>query len=191
METKSISFKIYMDKGQELDPEVWFRVFNTWIPQPDDDILVDVADYSHVKNGPVTILVGHKANYALDNTDGRFGFQYTRKRDLQGSFADDLETTIREGLKAAARLDTDPALDGGVHFTGERTQVVLNDRLNTPNTDDTEENIKADVDAFLSRLYAGGSAKTQRNQDARQRFTLDIEAEGTFSPSQLLENIDS
>ena len=191
MGTKSISFKIYMDKGEDLDPEMWFRVFNTWIPQPDDDVLVDVADYSHVEHGPITILVGHKANYVLDNTDGRFGFLYTRKRDLVGSFADDLETTVRGALKAAARLDAEPALDGGIHFTGEHTQVVLNDRLNAPNNEATEKSVKSDVDALLSRLYAGGSPKTHRNEDAKQRFNLNIEAEGSFTPSQLLENIES
>ena len=191
METQCISFKLYMDQGEDLDPKTWFRVFNTWIPQPDDDILVDVADYSHVQNGPVTILVGHKANYSLDNTGGQFGFLYTRKRDLEGSFAENLEATVTGALKAAARLDADPSLDGGIHFTGERTQVVLNDRLNAPNEEATEKDIKTDVDALLSRLYAGGSAKTRRNEDARQRFTLDIEAEGTFTPSQLLENITS
>ncbi len=185
----SISFKIFMDKGGDLEPETWFRVFNTWIPRPDDDVLVDVADYSHVQNGPVTILVGHNANYALDNTRGRFGFLYTRKHDLEGSLADRLETTVRAALKAATRLEDDPALDGGIHFTGERTQIVLNDRLNARNDETTQKNVQDDVDDLLSRLYGRESTQTQRLEDARQRFTLDIEADGAFSPSQLLENI--
>ena len=59
MDISRISFKIFMDKGEDVPTETWFEVFNTWIPAPEDDILIDVADYTHVKNGPQTILVGH------------------------------------------------------------------------------------------------------------------------------------
>lgn len=191
MVPNSIGFKIYMDQGDDLEPEMWFRVFNTWIPEPDGDVLVDVADYSHVQNGPSTILVGHRANYALDNTGGRFGFLYTRKRDLSGSFANRMTETVREALKAAVRLADDPRLDGGIHFTGEQTQLILNDRLNAPSNRSTHDALTSDVDALLEKLYGGESVETSRDEDTRQRVTLDFVASVSFDPSQMLANIGS
>jgi hypothetical protein len=36
-----------------------------------DGLLVDVADYSHVPNGPGIVLIGHDVDYGLDLVGGR------------------------------------------------------------------------------------------------------------------------
>ena len=43
-------------------------------------IAIDVADYTHLPDGPSVLLVGHEGNYALDCRDGRQGLYYYRKR---------------------------------------------------------------------------------------------------------------
>ena len=48
MNVYRIQIKFYLESGQDIAPETWFRVFNTWIPVTTDEVLVDVADYSHV-----------------------------------------------------------------------------------------------------------------------------------------------
>ena len=54
-----INIKFFLAADAELSPAEAFRVFNTWIPTTPDEVLIDVADYSHVPEGPVTLLVGH------------------------------------------------------------------------------------------------------------------------------------
>ena len=56
-----------------------------------DHLLIDVADYEHVPNGPGTVLVSHEANIHLDLADGRPGLLYIRKQPLKG----DLRERIR------------------------------------------------------------------------------------------------
>ncbi len=160
-----------------------------WIPDPDDDVLVDVADYTHVQDGPQTILVGHRANYALDATAGRFGFLYARKRALEGSLSKNLEEVISAGLRACKRLDDDDRLKGKVRFNGESAQIILNDRLEAANDADTFDALKSHLNPILDRLYAGASYEISRDEDARRCLTVGIQATGEFAPAQLIENL--
>ena len=81
IQLKKINVKFYLTDDAVLTPEDAFRIFNGWIPETTDEVLIDVADYTHVPQGPKTVLVGHEANYTLDDTDGRPGLRYGRKRD--------------------------------------------------------------------------------------------------------------
>src|SRR5260370_24044056 len=68
-----------LDHGRDLDPVI--PVFHSWIQQQAfDELLLDVADYRHVEGGPGILLIGHEADYSLDNTDNRLGVRYNRKR---------------------------------------------------------------------------------------------------------------
>jgi hypothetical protein len=189
MEISRISYKVFMDRGEDVATETWFQVFNTWIPDPDDDVLIDVADYTHVRNGPQTILVGHRANYALDTTAGRFGFLYARKRALEGSLSESLEEVISAGLRACKRLDDDDRLQGKVRFNGESAQIILNDRLGAANDADTFGALKSHLTPILDRLYAGANYEISPDEDARRCLSVGIEATGEFGPAQLIENL--
>jgi hypothetical protein len=191
MEISRISYKIFMDKGEEVPTETWFEVFNTWIHEPDSDILVDVADYTHVKNGPQTILVGHQANYAVDTTDGRFGFLYARKRNLDGDLAESLEEVISTGLRACKRLNEDARLESQINFNVGSTQIALNDRLGATNDEDTFASLKETLTPILNRLYGGAGCEMTRDEGEGKRLTVDLQIPGEFSPSQLIENLGS
>ena len=135
MNAYRIQIKFYLESGQDVAPETWFRVFNTWIPVTTDEVLVDVADYSHVHNGPVTLLVGHEANYSIDRSDGKTGLLYDRKQPSNGSFPNRLKAAFVSALKACRRLETDPILAGSARFRLDEVLFVLNDRLLAPNSD--------------------------------------------------------
>lgn len=191
MNSSRINFKVFMDQGAEVPTETWFEVFNTWIPAPENDVLVDVADYRHVKNGPHTILVGHFANYALDTTEGRFGFLYARKRGLNGSLSGNLEEVITSGLRACKRLDEDDTLSGKVRFNGESIQIALTDRTDVDNNDQSFEALKGELTPILDRLYPGADYEISGTEDSRKALTANIKVSGSFSPTQLLENLGS
>ena len=191
MEISRLSFKVFMDQGEDVTTETWFEVFNTWIHEPDNDILVDVADYTHVENGPQTILVGHRANYAIDTADGRFGFLYGRKRDLGGDLAESLQDVISTALRACKRLNEDSRLDGQVSFNGGSVQIIVNDRLGAANEAESLEDLKAALTPILERLYGGAVYEVSRDEGKGRRLSVDVQAKGKFEPSQLLENLGS
>ena len=189
MEISRISYKVFMGQGENVTTKTWFEVFNTWIHEPDNDVLVDVADYTHVKNGPQTILVGHQANYAIDTTDGRFGFLYSRKRNLDGNLAENLEEVITTGLRACKRLDEDDRLSDSIMFNGGSAQIVLNDRLGASNNADTFHALKSELSPILQRLYGGTGCGMTWDDGYGKRLTVNLQPSGEFSPSQMLENL--
>lgn len=188
--THKINLKFYLDDGREIEPQTWLKTFNAWIPATPDEVLVDVADYSHIPSGPVTLLAGHEANTSIDNTDGELGLLYARKQPAEGEFPDWLRAAFRAALKTCRRLEEDPTPDRPVRFRGDRVLLVLNDRLLCPNTDETLAAVRPHLQPLLKALYGGAETAVRRTPDSRHRFGLYIQAEGEFSVADLLENLE-
>ena len=187
MDTHKINVKFFLEKGHDVAPETWFQTFNEWIPDEQNEVWVDVADYSHVKAGPVTLLVGHEANYSIDNTNERLGLLYCRKQPQDGTFADRLKAAFRRACQTCQRLEEN--LDGQVSFRGNQAQLTLNDRRLAPNTKNTLKAIRSDLEALLNTLYAGANITLEHDSDPKRLFTLNIQAEGDWKINNLLENI--
>ncbi|MFT5365201.1 MAG: hypothetical protein ACI8V2_000138 [Candidatus Latescibacterota bacterium] len=190
MNTHKIAVKFYMDKGQDIAPETWFKTFNKWISaNAGPDVLIDVADYSHVKNGPVTLLVGHEYDISIDDADGKRGVLFKRKRSAEGDFAQHLSATLKQACETCRRIETDGDVGDQVAFRGNEVCVVLNDRLNAPNTEETLQAIQSDLDALLGKLYGDAKVSISRRDDAKARLVLDVQAEGNWAVDQLLANL--
>jgi len=187
IDLQKINVKFYLAEDAVLSPEDAFRIFSQWIPETKDEILIDVADYQHVPQGPKTVLVGHQANYTLDNTDGRYGLIYGQKATAIGSNSDRLKSAFAAALKACRRLEQ--AQDAKARFVGAEAVVVINDRLQAANSDATLAEIRDDLEQVLGQLYAGASTRVEREGDARQRFTVRVRAEGDFDTQTLLSNL--
>jgi hypothetical protein len=190
MEAHKINIKFYLEDGMDTDPQTWFETFNTWIPDTPDEVLVDVADYSHVHNGPVTLLVGHDANYSIDNTDGRCGLLYDRKRPLEGSPAQQIGAALIRAVAACQRIEGEPALRGSVRFQGGEFLLVLNDRLLAPNTHETLEAFKKHLDSVLKLLYSGSTYSIEHITDPKGRFALQVKSQAAPQMDKLMENLD-
>ena len=191
IDLQRLNVKLYLEPGSSLPPEEAFRVFSQWIPESRDEILIDVADYAHIDRGPQTVLVGHDANYALDNTDGRLGLLYGRKTETDGPVEDRLRRAFAAALKACRRLEEHPDLTGKVRFCGSEALLVVNDRLRAPNTEATLEALRGDLDGFLHLLFADGPARIRRDPDPRERLTLRIEAQEDLPVASLLARIEA
>lgn len=189
MNAYRIQIKFYLESGQDVAPDTWFRVFNTWIPETTDEVLVDVADYSHVHRGPVTLLVGHEANYSIDRTDGKAGLLYDRKQPSGGDFADRLRMALVFALKACRKLEGNSILAGAARFRTDEALIALNDRLLAPNSEETLAAVRADLDRVIDRLYDGEAISIARDPDPGQRFTVRIRSDSRKSASDLLRNI--
>ena len=101
------------------------------------EMLIDVADYLHVPAGPGVLLIGHEANYSLDDRDSRPGLLYNRKATLDGTFQSRLAQAHEAALGACDRLEKAPAFDGKLKFNRSALEVFVNDRLLAPNTEAT------------------------------------------------------
>ena len=64
---KRISVKLFTtDPEAEVDLHKYIRVFHEFIKEKKvEGLLIDVADYSHVPEGPGIVLIGHDVDYSL------------------------------------------------------------------------------------------------------------------------------
>src|SRR4051812_30200645 len=113
MDSSKLSVKLFLSTPAPA-PEGIVPVFHSWIQQKAvaDHLLIDVADYAHVQNGPGTVLVADEGNFHLDHTGGRSGLLYIRKRPIEGNLEEKIHTVVRIAIDAAVRLESAPALDG-------------------------------------------------------------------------------
>ncbi|MDA0710347.1 MAG: hypothetical protein O3B73_09070 [bacterium] len=190
MDTHKISVKVNMDAGQQIAPAAWFKTFNKWISaNQGPEVLIDVADYSHVKNGPVTLLVGHEYDISIDDAGGSRGLLFSRKKPHDGDFGQRLTATVKKTLEICRRIETDGDLGETVTFRGGELNLILNDRLHAPNTDDTFKAVQPEINALLKTLFGGAKMTTSRPTDPRARFSVDVRIEGRWPIEKLLANL--
>lgn len=187
MNLQHINIKFFIENPEAVKLEEYSGVFNNWIQRHvTEELLVDVADYLHVHNGPGIILIGHEADYSLDNRTGRLGLLYNRKAQLDGPVQEKLAQAAGAALIAARLLEK----ENGLKFNGQETQVTINDRLLVPNTPETFAALEPDLRTFFDRLYDGTEyTLTYSSADPRERFTLDVKAATRFDVGTLLKNL--
>ena len=184
------SLKIYADPPDAVAPRAVIPVFHRWIRERAvGEMLIDVADYTHLVDGPQVLLVAHEANYAIDGVGGRTGLSYTRKQPSKGPLTERLLAAARALLAAGQHLEQDPAAmpEGRFAFRGDEVAVVANDRLLAPRTAEAEAGFRAPVGAFAVRLFGAGVDLEPLSDSDRIGFRL--KAAGPASLDTLLARL--
>ena len=148
-------------------------VFHAWIAEKkiDDELLIDVADYSHVPQGPGIALIGHQSDYYLDMADGKPGLLYSRKRLGPDSLDEGVRDAIARALNACKLLEAETEL--GLQFDTSAFELTAMDRLTAPNNDATHDVLSPAVKAATEKLL-GYQPKTERIGEPRNPFTLRV-----------------
>lgn len=198
VELQHINLKLLLKVSGNLDLDLdpIIPIFHGWIQnQVFDELLLDVADYRHVPNGPGVVLIGHEADYSVDNSDGRLGVKYNRKALAGGRNQDRLEQATRAVLHAAKRLEEDASLQQKLRFNGRDIELSINDRLLAPNCEDTRKAIEPDFRMFFGQLFAGDqyslAYSSDATKDSRRLFGAAVSSRKVFSLTELLENLGS
>ncbi len=192
MELQHVNVKLLVENPEKVDLEPLIAIFHKWIQdQVCEEILLDVADYRHVKAGPGVVLIGHQANYGVDNADGRLGIRYNRKAALEGSNQDRLKQATRAALTACQRLESEPSLNGKLRFNGRELELFINDRLLVPNRDVTRQVIEPELRSLFQSLFAGEEYSLDYSRDPRRLFSFSVKASKATTPDHLLANLAS
>jgi len=188
MQLQHVNVKLLVQNPEEAHLEPLIPVFHSWIEnQNGDELLIDVADYTHVPAGPGIVLIGHEGNYSVDNTGNRLGVRYNRKALLDGSNQDHLTQAARAALTACLRLEAEPRLGGKFRFDGQDIEIFINDRLVAPNNAATREAFDADFHLFSRKLFRGKEYSISYGPDPRSLFTAFLRASQPQSAAELLE----
>ena len=187
--------KIFVQETSAVEPAEYIPVFHRWIQEQRlPELLIDVADYRHVPDGPGVVLVAHDAQYAMDAAEGRQGLLYSRRREthpsrtaIEGTEAR-LRSVLHDALTACQELETEPALQGRLRFRGDELVLWCNDRL-VPDTDETYAALAQHVQACVATLYPGQSVEVSRASDRAGRAGVVVRAAGAPGVETLLARL--
>jgi len=181
MDTVKYELKLFVEDASGIDLEEFIPIFHHWITAHElEELLIDVADYRHVPDGPGIVLIGHDAHYAMDLTDGRLGLLYSRRRETQPGLRDihSVEDRLRSvwhcALTACQRLAAHPALAGRLQFRGNELLLRCNDRLHGPNTAAAYSELCQHLEPFLATLYTGQQVEVEHYSERTSRLTVSI-----------------
>lgn len=192
MELQHINVKLLVAPIDTLDLGSVIPVFHRWIQErASEELLLDVTDYRHVRAGPGVILIGHEANYSLDNHGNRLGVRYNRKAQVDGSNQDRLRLATLAALHACLRLQKDLNVEGDPLFNGQEIEIFTNDRALAPNDADTRGVFLSELDPFLGKFFAGESYSLDFRPDPRSLLGATVKTLRPFAVEELLNNLRS
>ena len=185
-----IRVKIALENPQALELASLTPIFHSWIRERTvDGLLLDVADYAHVPNGPGILLIGHEADYALDLAEGTPGLVYDRKRGWgEQSLRERMSTAIRGALAGVAALEVEKKLPAPLRFRLDKIDIAFVDRLNTPNTEETAARLLPEVETQLTSLF-GAVTVSHAAGDVRRPLTFRASIASPATATELLARV--
>ena len=188
MDVQRFQLKIYAQPGFVFDTHRSVRVFHRWIKErvlPEQ--LVDVADYSHVHQGPQVALIAHGSDYYLDDSEGRSGLLYFRKRAAPPPH-ERLKDVFRRCLTAAQLLEREPGFEAPPRFGTQELRLRFVDRLLAPNTEEGYAPLREPLERFLAELYRT-PVRVAREGSERELLSVRIEAASAPPLDELVERL--
>jgi hypothetical protein len=175
MNPKRIAIKLFTSRDVGLhEMQPFIGVFHRFIQEAAvPGLLIDVADYMYVPDGPGVILIGHDVDYGIDRTGGRSGMLTVRKRAGDLAAPGLLRDTMAMAIATAKALEDDDAVS--IDFAFDAALVAFPDRLAAPNTAESAALMTKELDATLRGFFGDGiSVAHDSAEDPRRMLTLRI-----------------
>jgi hypothetical protein len=195
MDSQKLVVKFFLEDPSSVKPATLVPVFHSFIQTHaiPDHLLIDVADYQHVHQGPGTVLVAHEANFYMDNGEGRPGLLYQRKQPLAGTsgLRERIARVLAAALRACARLEEDPAFGGGLRFRTDEVVFRVNDRLLAPNTPETYRAVEPGLREIFGELFAGQAVTLEPRHSPLTLFEVRVRTGRSIPVRDLLARAES
>lgn len=158
-----------------LDPVI--GVFHRFIQRGlVEGLVIDVADYRHVPQGPGVLLVGHDVDYGLSDR----GLTVTRKRSLEDPAGDQFRDAVRMGLGFLASLEYDGELEA--NFDRSRVTVSVPDRSLEG---DVASDLVAEVEPVAAEIWGEAKVTIVNSDDPRSVASISVEADASAADGAL------
>jgi hypothetical protein len=169
MSLQKVGLKVPV-KG-EVDTDAVMKAMVAWIRDDRiDGTLIDVADYSHMKNGPGIVLVGHEFMISLDEQDGYVGLRVAHRlpsdKKLNVRMLECVQT-LRQGTEALKA-------DLGIESDGEQIEVFISDRLNADDSTASELQSALEEATGLKGSVTDGEREARRLPGVTLKLTPSI-----------------
>jgi hypothetical protein len=175
MSMQHVNIKVFAKTDGDVNVADAIPVFHRWIQKRDlPEMLIDVADYSHVPEGPGVLLIAHEANYSLDYARDQLGLLYNRKAAGSGDAQEELGQAYGAAISACRRLEKEPEFQDKLYFDTHHLEIVFNDRLLHPNTDESWGEVKPEATRFFDGIFGAGQYTLERKGEPRERLRATV-----------------
>lgn len=174
MNLQRIAVKIFARQPCDVDLSSLIPVFHGWIQRKalDGVLLIDVADYAHVHDGPGVLLMGYEGYFGFGRGHGGPGLTYANKRKAAGTTQERLHQALHRALTAAKLLADEPTVAGELQFDPGQLLIAADDRLEAPNTADSFAALQGDIKKVLTDLYESDQVKLEQVENPRTALRI-------------------
>jgi len=190
MDLQRIHIKLLTDAPRTLDLEPFIEIFGRWRADKNHPVgWVDLADYAHVPRGMGIVLVGFQANFAFDMSDPAPGILYAAKKGLAGTHAERIASAMRACLELSRRLTGEKEFPPGVQLRTDALEIYFPDRLVTPNTNETDAELRPAVELAIGALYGASGAALTPQKDTGLAYGFSIRVMNAEPLGSLLKRL--
>jgi hypothetical protein len=190
MEASRVDVKLFVDASSRVELSELVPVFHGFIQRNviEDELIIDVADYTHVVDGPGVMLIGHEGQYGFERSKGRTGLLYSQRRARVGGLQSALEYGLVHALRFCSLLQKEDSLRGRLQWNGQEVMLRINDRLRAPNTAQTWQAVEPVAKQVVGKLF-GSDFSLEPAAVGPELFTLHARAKAPASLDTLLRRL--
>jgi hypothetical protein len=174
---QKFDLRLFVDAQTDADTicDQMLAIFGRWRLEEGEEIM-DLADYAHVEEGPGVLLVSHRWQFGVDWLSGRPSIFYATRKNLSGSLSGRLSQALGGLVEKSQRLLQEEELKGQIIPSPGELEIVVNDRLQFPNTEAGDGQMRPAVEEVLDRLYGDGRWEIEAQDDPGERLGYRIRA---------------
>jgi len=175
MKLQKFGVKLFLEVNGNYSCKEFIPVFHTWIQDKliEDHLLLDVADYSHIPDGPGVMLIAHEGSFSLDQEKYKPGIMYMRKTKMEGDFKNRFNQVLSITTEAANRLQNND-ITNDVNFISDSFRFIANDRLYADNTRDNQNFYKKEIQKAINSKYPDSKVEIDDVSDKQERLAFTI-----------------
>ncbi len=177
VDLQKINVKIGISCPDDTSWDMLLAVFGRWRLEEGEEI-IDLADYAHVPQGPSVVLVSKRWHFGVDfargsglGREGGWGglFLSTRK-GLSAGTASRVRQAARLCLEKSKRLLGESEVPDSIRLLPQEMDVVFNDRLLVPNTDESAAAMLPALQSVAAGLHGEDGYEIERDADPGRRL---------------------
>ena len=184
-----IAVKVPLADPDGFDVDAVIPAFHGWIREGNGagGLLIDVADYKHVPDGPGIMLIGHEWDRSVDYGYGTAGVLSVAKRGLDGDLVSRIRAVAADAYRTAATLARPEWVGPSAEVRTDVVEVQILDRLNAPNTPETLAAVAPVIAEALAPL--GEVGVPEQLGDERRPFRVRLPLSSGATASELAASL--
>ena len=111
-------------------------------------------------------LIGHEADYVLDNADNEYGLRYSRKVSLEGDNLSRLQQALNSAASVCRRLESE--FVESLSFSRKKLAIAVNDRAIVPNSPESFAALRPIIEEFLRTTLGCSEFQLLSHNDPRR-----------------------